>query len=152
MIHASMQETGSSIIAIPINGLLSLVLSCFQTWQICAFNAFGSLHPGSWVTLLSHYYFFLFYYFILHKFHLKYHIVLSRSKGEAKATFLRHEGFLGALGAFMSYEKHGLNDLTAHLEQTTSTSDLGDKFACSILGDSNDHESIECHVYATPQM
>lgn len=25
--------------------------------------------------------------------------------------FLRHEGFLGALGAFMSYEKHGLDDL-----------------------------------------
>ncbi|KAF3951161.1 hypothetical protein CMV_023160 [Castanea mollissima] len=33
------------------------------------------------------------------------------SKGEAKAMFLRHEGFLGALGAFMSYEKHGLDDL-----------------------------------------
>lgn len=28
--------------------------------------------------------------------------------------FLRHEGFLGALGAFMSYEKHGLDDLKAH--------------------------------------
>jgi hypothetical protein len=28
--------------------------------------------------------------------------------------FLRHEGFLGALGAFMSYEKHGLDDLSAH--------------------------------------
>lgn len=27
------------------------------------------------------------------------------SKGEAKAMFLRHEGFLGALGALMSYEK-----------------------------------------------
>uniref|UniRef100_A0ACD5YCV6 Uncharacterized protein n=1 Tax=Avena sativa TaxID=4498 RepID=A0ACD5YCV6_AVESA len=36
------------------------------------------------------------------------------SKGEAKAMFLRHEGFLGALGAFMSYEKHGLDDLSAH--------------------------------------
>ncbi|PWZ14619.1 Pantothenate kinase 2 [Zea mays] len=33
------------------------------------------------------------------------------SKGEAQAMFLRHEGFLGALGAFMSYEKHGLDDL-----------------------------------------
>ncbi|KAH0468340.1 hypothetical protein IEQ34_003373 [Dendrobium chrysotoxum] len=31
-----------------------------------------------------------------------------------KAMFLRHEGFLGALGAFMSYEKHGLDDLMAH--------------------------------------
>lgn len=28
--------------------------------------------------------------------------------------FLRHEGFLGALGAFMSYEKHGLDDLMVH--------------------------------------
>ncbi|PIA61935.1 hypothetical protein AQUCO_00200137v1 [Aquilegia coerulea] len=36
------------------------------------------------------------------------------SKGDAKAMFLRHEGFLGALGAFMSYEKHGLDDLMAH--------------------------------------
>ncbi|KVH98936.1 protein of unknown function DUF89 [Cynara cardunculus var. scolymus] len=33
------------------------------------------------------------------------------SKGGAQAMFLRHEGFLGALGAFMSYEKHGLDDL-----------------------------------------
>jgi hypothetical protein len=28
--------------------------------------------------------------------------------------FLRHEGFLGALGAFMSYENHGLDVLMAH--------------------------------------
>ncbi|KAF3775698.1 Pantothenate kinase 2 [Nymphaea thermarum] len=36
------------------------------------------------------------------------------SKGEAQAMFLRHEGFLGALGAFLSYDKHGLDDLMAH--------------------------------------
>ncbi|KAF8378279.1 hypothetical protein HHK36_029618 [Tetracentron sinense] len=36
------------------------------------------------------------------------------SKGQAQAMFLRHEGFLGALGAFMSDEKHGLDDLMAH--------------------------------------
>ncbi|GAB2223735.1 hypothetical protein Droror1_Dr00004475 [Drosera rotundifolia] len=36
------------------------------------------------------------------------------SKADAKAMFLRHEGFLGALGAFMSYEKHGLDDLMVH--------------------------------------
>ncbi|KAK9066476.1 hypothetical protein SSX86_013798 [Deinandra increscens subsp. villosa] len=36
------------------------------------------------------------------------------SKGGAQAMFLRHEGFLGALGAFMSYEKHGLDDLRVH--------------------------------------
>ncbi|KAJ7558584.1 hypothetical protein O6H91_04G047400 [Diphasiastrum complanatum] len=36
------------------------------------------------------------------------------SKGEAQAMFLRHEGFLGALGAFLSYDKHGLTNLTSH--------------------------------------
>ncbi|KAL9681382.1 hypothetical protein QQ045_013165 [Rhodiola kirilowii] len=36
------------------------------------------------------------------------------SKGEMQAMFLRHEGFLGALGAFMSYEKHGLDGLMVH--------------------------------------
>ncbi|KAJ8754560.1 hypothetical protein K2173_005721 [Erythroxylum novogranatense] len=36
------------------------------------------------------------------------------SKGDMQAMFLRHEGFLGALGAFMSYEKHGLDDLMVH--------------------------------------
>ncbi|XP_051136621.1 pantothenate kinase 2 [Andrographis paniculata] len=36
------------------------------------------------------------------------------SQGQAEAMFLRHEGFLGALGAFMSYEKHGLDDLMVH--------------------------------------
>lgn len=41
-------------------------------------------------------------------------LYLFRSKGDAQAMFLRHEGFLGALGAFMSYEKHGLDDLMVH--------------------------------------
>ncbi|KAK7291629.1 hypothetical protein RIF29_06933 [Crotalaria pallida] len=36
------------------------------------------------------------------------------SKGAAQAMFMRHEGFMGALGAFMSYEKHGLDDLMVH--------------------------------------
>ncbi|KAM7468651.1 hypothetical protein LguiB_016213 [Lonicera macranthoides] len=36
------------------------------------------------------------------------------SKGEAKAMFLRHEGFLGALGAFMNYQKQSLDDLAAY--------------------------------------
>ncbi|KAF5449903.1 hypothetical protein F2P56_030303 [Juglans regia] len=39
------------------------------------------------------------------------------SKGEAKAMFLRHEGFLGASGAFMSYGKCGLDDLMVQLIQ-----------------------------------
>ncbi|KAL0304680.1 UNVERIFIED_CONTAM: Pantothenate kinase [Sesamum angustifolium] len=33
------------------------------------------------------------------------------SNGEAKALFLRHEGFLGALGAFMNYEKQDVQIL-----------------------------------------
>lgn len=36
------------------------------------------------------------------------------SKGEAKAMFLRHEGFLGALGAFTSCKTDGLDDMMAH--------------------------------------
>ncbi|XP_011071090.1 pantothenate kinase 1 [Sesamum indicum] len=39
------------------------------------------------------------------------------SKGEAKAMFLRHEGFLGALGAFLSYEEHDLADMAHQLLQ-----------------------------------
>ncbi|CAI9283855.1 unnamed protein product [Lactuca saligna] len=36
------------------------------------------------------------------------------SKGGAEAMFLHHEGFLGALGAFMSNNKHGLDHLMVH--------------------------------------
>ncbi|CAL5387782.1 unnamed protein product [Camellia sinensis] len=36
------------------------------------------------------------------------------SKGNEQAMFLRHEGFLGALGAFTSNEKHGLDDVMVH--------------------------------------
>ncbi|KAK9277422.1 hypothetical protein L1049_006965 [Liquidambar formosana] len=72
------------------------------------------------------------------------------SKGEAKAMFLRHEGFLGALGAFMSYEKHGLDDLMLRLERfPISETYSGGKIHSPLPGDFNDHESIECRVYAT---
>ncbi|WOH08239.1 hypothetical protein DCAR_0727677 [Daucus carota subsp. sativus] len=36
------------------------------------------------------------------------------SKGEAKAMFLRHEGFLGALGAYTSYQKEGSGESMSH--------------------------------------
>ncbi|KAL8121266.1 pantothenate kinase 1 isoform X5 [Apium graveolens] len=36
------------------------------------------------------------------------------SKGEAKAMFLRHEGFLGALGAYTSYQKKNSGELISH--------------------------------------
>lgn len=73
------------------------------------------------------------------------------SKGEAKAMFLRHEGFLGALGAFMSYEKHGLDDsMIHHLTQKFPMSSLvGDKICSPLNGELNDNESIECSVYAS---
>lgn len=65
------------------------------------------------------------------------------SKGEAKAMFLRHEGFLGALGAFKSYEKYGLDGLMAQLERFPIS--VGE----SILGNLNDNnEIIECSVRA----
>jgi len=36
------------------------------------------------------------------------------SKGEVQTTFLCHEGFLGTLGAFWSYENMGIDTLAAH--------------------------------------
>ncbi|CAL5051704.1 unnamed protein product [Urochloa decumbens] len=36
------------------------------------------------------------------------------SKGEVETTFLCHEGFLGTLGAFWSYENMGIDSLAAH--------------------------------------
>ncbi|GLT36571.1 hypothetical protein SLA2020_109400 [Shorea laevis] len=72
------------------------------------------------------------------------------SKGEAKAMFLRHEGFLGVLGAFMSYEKESRCGLTvdeAAQQFPISVSHAGDKIYCPLNQDLND--SIECSVYAT---
>ncbi|KAL4639074.1 hypothetical protein ACB092_03G191900 [Castanea dentata] len=73
------------------------------------------------------------------------------SKGEAKAMFLRHEGFLGALGAFMSYEKHGLDDLKVHrlMQKFPMSSLVGDKICSPLNGELNENESIECSVYAS---
>uniref|UniRef100_A0A453R2F8 Pantothenate kinase n=1 Tax=Aegilops tauschii subsp. strangulata TaxID=200361 RepID=A0A453R2F8_AEGTS len=36
------------------------------------------------------------------------------SKGEVQTTFLCHEGFLGTLGAFWSYENMGIDGLASH--------------------------------------
>ncbi|CAK8561681.1 unnamed protein product [Lathyrus sativus] len=73
------------------------------------------------------------------------------SKGEAKAMFLRHEGFLGAVGAFMSSDKHGLKELL--VKQNTQQSPTKLSFAVNKLqgpldGELNGDESIECSVYA----
>lgn len=77
---------------------------------------------------------------------------LFRSKGEAKAMFLRHEGFLGALGAFRSYDKHGLDDSMVHqlMQPFPITACLaGDKICSPPNGEFNENESIECSVYAS---
>lgn len=72
-------------------------------------------------------------------------ISLFRSKGEAQAMFLRHEGFLGALGAFMSYEKHGLDDLMVHqlVERFPMGAPyIGGRIHGPPLGDLNEKASI----------
>lgn len=73
------------------------------------------------------------------------------SKGEAKAMFLRHEGFLGALGAFKSYEKHGFGGLMVdHLaEQTPIVSPRphpNQKVNGPFTEELADNESIDCSV------
>ncbi|OMO80193.1 Type II pantothenate kinase [Corchorus olitorius] len=73
------------------------------------------------------------------------------SNGEAKAMFLRHEGFLGALGAFRSYEKQSLDGLMVHKivqKNPSSISSAGDKSCCSLNSDSkNENENSGCSVY-----
>ncbi|CDP13172.1 unnamed protein product [Coffea canephora] len=71
------------------------------------------------------------------------------SNGEAKAMFLRHEGFLGALGAFMSHRKDGFADLKAHhLVEQVPTKPSRNAGGClnnsSVLKDVNENISIEC--------
>ncbi|KAL9149593.1 hypothetical protein ABFS82_12G118000 [Erythranthe guttata] len=73
------------------------------------------------------------------------------SKGEAKALFLRHEGFLGALGAFMSYEKKGFTDITHQfMEQNSSVPKSSfcseDGSESSTRAHVRDNECIECRV------
>ncbi|XP_004509755.1 pantothenate kinase 1 [Cicer arietinum] len=73
------------------------------------------------------------------------------SKGEAKAMFLRHEGFLGAVGAFMSSDKHGLKELLIKQVAQQSPTKLSfsvDKIRSPLDGELNGDESIECSVYA----
>lgn len=60
------------------------------------------------------------------------------SKGEAKALFLRHEGFLGALGAFVKYEKNGYKDISDQL--------MEQRFESSTHSDEQDNGCIECRM------
>lgn len=57
------------------------------------------------------------------------------SKGEAKAMFLRHEGFLGALGAFMNYQL---------VEEFPNL--MGEKNSNPIMEELTDNGIIECYV------
>ena len=78
--------------------------------------------------------------------------LLSRSQGKAQAMFLRHEGFLGALGAFMSYEKHGLDDLMVHqlVERFPMGAPYtGGKIHGPPLSDLNEKASI-CYIWPDP--
>ncbi|GAU44902.1 hypothetical protein TSUD_137340 [Trifolium subterraneum] len=76
------------------------------------------------------------------------------SNGGAQAMFLRHEGFLGALGAFMSYEKHGLDDLMVHqlVERFPMGAPYtGGKIHGPPLGDLNEkasHRNLKYLIYA----
>lgn len=66
--------------------------------------------------------------------------------------FLRHEGFLGAVGSFMSSDKHGLKELlvkqAAAQQVPTKLSFAVDKMLGPLDGELNGDESIECSVYA----
>ncbi|KAL5553575.1 hypothetical protein UlMin_040976 [Ulmus minor] len=66
-----------------------------------------------------------------------------------KLCFLRHEGFLGALGAFASYEKQGFDDLT--VRQLVQQSPISVKYNIHgpLYGDLNENETIECSVYVS---
>lgn len=74
---------------------------------------------------------------------------MFRSKGEAKAMFLRHEGFLGALGAFVSYDdKQGLSDIMTHQLVEKFPLGTGDRITNPVLGEFNDNGNVECSILA----
>ena len=63
--------------------------------------------------------------------------------------FLRHEGFLGALGAFMSYERHSLGDLMVNqsVQIPVEASSSTDTNYNPLERDLNETESMQCSVY-----
>ncbi|XP_018452085.2 pantothenate kinase 1 isoform X2 [Raphanus sativus] len=73
------------------------------------------------------------------------------SRGEAKAMFLRHEGFLGALGAFTSYKDQShSNDLKPHhqaVQRAVLKCSGDDSFRHTLVAANiNDGEAIECSI------
>ncbi|KAK6931047.1 Type II pantothenate kinase [Dillenia turbinata] len=71
------------------------------------------------------------------------------SKGEAKAMFLRHEGFLGALGAFVSYGKSRSDDIIVHclVERSLVCTPCRGAAVDTVDGNMDESETIECCVY-----
>ncbi|XP_022151110.1 pantothenate kinase 1 isoform X2 [Momordica charantia] len=67
------------------------------------------------------------------------------SKGEAQAMFLRYEGFLGALGAFASYNKQGLDNFIQLMQQDPKHKPEFDSTASE--GEADEYASIDCSVY-----
>lgn len=69
------------------------------------------------------------------------------SKGEAKAMFLRHEGFLGALGAFMNYKDGNADLMPLQVEQTPkSSSCIVDRIHNSTHVHENESGAIDCRL------
>ncbi|XP_009621068.1 pantothenate kinase 1 [Nicotiana tabacum] len=70
------------------------------------------------------------------------------SKGEAKAMFLRHEGFLGALGAFMNYKDGNADLMPLQLVEQTpkSSSCIVDRIHNSTRVHENESGAIDCRL------
>ncbi|XP_038893232.1 pantothenate kinase 1-like [Benincasa hispida] len=66
------------------------------------------------------------------------------SKGDARAMFLRHEGFLGALGAFLNYNKQGPDNFIL-MQQVPKHKPESDGTAPE--GEDSEYASIDCSVY-----
>ncbi|KAF3656752.1 Pantothenate kinase 1 [Capsicum annuum] len=71
------------------------------------------------------------------------------SKGEAKAMFLRHEGFLGALGAFMNYKDGNADFMAPQLveqQPPKSSSCIVDRIHNSTRVHENENGAIDCRL------
>lgn len=76
---------------------------------------------------------------------LKYYFTFPfRSKGDAQAMFLRHEGFLGALGAFVNYNKQGHDNLIL-MQQVQKHKPEPD--GTTTEEEDSEYASIDCSVY-----
>ncbi|KAG5604566.1 hypothetical protein H5410_026058 [Solanum commersonii] len=72
------------------------------------------------------------------------------SKGEAKAMFLRHEGFLGALGAFMNYKDESTDSIPPQLVEQQpakrSSSCIVDRIHNSTCVHENENGATDCRL------